>query len=50
MESPKRFFRQLVPVFNGPIYKGIIPDIRSLLPVPNFLNMINPAQIMLFTK
>jgi len=31
--------------FNGPIYKGIFPDIRSLLPVPNFPNMINPTQI-----
>jgi len=36
----------LVPVFNGPIYKGILPDIRSLFPVPNFLNMINPTQIV----
>jgi len=31
--------------FNVPIYKGILPDIRSLLPVPNFPNMINPTQI-----
>jgi len=22
--------------FNGPIYKGILPDVRSLLPAPNF--------------
>jgi len=28
----------LVPVFNGPVYKGTFPDIRYLLPVPNFLN------------
>jgi len=26
------------------MYKGIFPDIRSLLPVPNFPNMINPKQ------
>jgi hypothetical protein len=34
----------LVPVFNGPIYKGILPDIHSLLPVSNFPNMINPVR------
>jgi hypothetical protein len=34
----------MVPVFNGPIYKEIFPYIRSLLPVPNFPNMINPTQ------
>jgi hypothetical protein len=33
-------------IFNGPIYKGIFPDIRSLLPVPNFRNMIYPTQIV----
>jgi len=36
----------LVPVFSGPIYKGILPAIRFLFPVPNFPNMINPAQIV----
>ena len=36
-ESPYSFCRQLVPVSNGPIYKGILPDIRSLFLVPNFL-------------
>jgi len=34
----------LVPVFNDPVYQAIIPDIQSLLPVPNFPNMINPTQ------
>jgi len=37
---------QLVPVFNGPIYKRILSDNRSLLPVLNFPNMINPTQIV----
>jgi hypothetical protein len=31
---------------DGPIYKGIFPDIRPLLPVPNFPIMIDPAQIV----
>ena len=31
---------------NGPIDKGILPTIRSLLPVPNFPKMINPTQIL----
>jgi hypothetical protein len=31
-------------VFNGPIYKGILPGILSLLSVPNFLNIIYPTQ------
>jgi len=30
--------------FYGAVYKGIIRDIRYTLPVPNFLNMINPFQ------
>jgi len=33
-------------VFNGPIYKGILPNIRFLLPVPNFPKMISPIQIV----
>ena len=28
------------------MYKGILPDIRSLLPVPNFPNMVNPTRIV----
>jgi hypothetical protein len=36
----------LVPVINGPVYKAILPDIRPLLPVPNFPNMTNPTQIV----
>jgi len=36
----------LVPVSNGPIYKGILPDSRSLLLVPNFPKKINPTQIV----
>ena len=31
--------------FNGPVYKAILKDIRSLLPVPNFPNMVGPTQI-----
>ena len=31
--------------FNGPIYKGILPAISSLLPVANFPKMIYPTQI-----
>ena len=38
--------RDLIPVFNGLIYKGILPDIRSLLPVPDFPNMLYPTQIV----
>ena len=34
----------MVPVFNGPVYKGVLPDIRPLLPVLNFPNMIYPTQ------
>jgi len=34
----------MVPVFNGPIFKRILPDICSLLPVPNFPNMIYPTE------
>jgi hypothetical protein len=34
----------VVPGFNGPIYKGILPDIASLLPALNFPNMINRTQ------
>jgi hypothetical protein len=33
----------VAPVFNGAVYKRILPDIRSLLPVPNFPNMIKPT-------
>ena len=33
----------VVPAFNGPVYKGILPVIRSLLPAPNFPNMIEPT-------
>ena len=33
-------------IFNGRIYKGILPDIPSMLPVPNFPNMINPTHIV----
>ena len=33
----------LVPVSNGPIYKGMPPDFRSLLPVLNFPNIIKPT-------
>jgi hypothetical protein len=29
----------LVPLFNGPIYKGILPYNRSLLPIPRFCKM-----------
>jgi len=36
----------LTPGFNGPPYKGILPDIHSLLSMPNFPNMINPTQIV----
>jgi hypothetical protein len=36
----------LVPVFNGPVYKEIFPDIHSLLPVPNFPNIINSTKIV----
>jgi len=32
-------------VFNGPIYKGIVFDIHSLLPAPNFPNMFYRTQI-----
>jgi hypothetical protein len=32
--------------FCGSIYKGALPDIRSLLPVPNFLGMIDPTWIV----
>ena len=31
--------------FYGPIFKGKLPDNLSLLPDPNFPNMINPTQI-----
>jgi hypothetical protein len=31
--------------YYGPVYKGILPDIRSLLPGSNFPNMIKPSQI-----
>ena len=33
VKTPKRFCRQFVPVFNGPVYKGISPGIRCLLHV-----------------
>jgi hypothetical protein len=36
----------LVPVCNGPVYNGILPDIFSLLLAPDFLNMVNPTQIV----
>jgi len=45
MASPLRFCRYLFPVFNGPIYIGILPDICSLLSVPNFPNMINLSRL-----
>ena len=32
--------------FYGPLNKGILPNIRSLLPVSNFKNMINPTQMV----
>jgi hypothetical protein len=35
----------LVPDLDGPIYKGIFPDISLLLSAPNFPIMIDPAQI-----
>jgi len=44
--SPWHFCRYLVPVPNGPIYKWIFPDNRSLLLVPNFPNKIDPTQIV----
>jgi len=31
-------------MFNGPVYKGILPDIPSLLPVHNFPNIINRTE------
>ena len=40
------FLQVVGSVFNGPIYKGILPAICSLLSVPNFLNMISPTQIV----
>jgi len=36
----------LTPGFNDPLYKGILPDIRSLLSIPNFPNMINTTKIV----
>jgi hypothetical protein len=35
------------PVFNGPIYKGILPGILSLLPVASFPNMVNPVCLVI---
>ena len=34
-----------VPEPDGPILKGIFPDIHSLPPIPGFPLMINSAQI-----
>jgi len=35
-----------MPGFNGPLYKGMLPDIPSLLSIPNFPYMVNPTQIV----
>ena len=34
-------------IFYGPGYKAVLPDIRSLLPVLNFPNLIDPTQIVM---
>ena len=44
-ESRQRICRQWFPVFDGPIYKGIFPDISSLFPGPNFSIIFIPAQV-----
>ena len=42
-ESSYRPFRQLVPVSNGPIHKGVFPDVCSLFTGSDFPIMIDPT-------
>jgi hypothetical protein len=42
---PLTLLQVVCPSFYGPIYKGILLDIRSLLSVPKFPNTMNPTQI-----
>jgi len=43
--SPYRLLRQLGPVGNGPIHKGVFPDVCSLFSGSDFLIMIDPTYV-----
>ena len=43
--SPDRPFRQLIPVSNEPIHKGVFPYVCSLFSGSDFPMMIDPTQV-----